>query len=120
MQLTPDYSVFFIDCGKTSDRLYDIYKATSLITERCYVITDQVHDKRDGQIRIPCRLPAEITPLYTAALFQYIAAHVTKEKNNFTCHPLFSRMEQAVSPKTEDYDRIMKEKLERSRREENG
>jgi len=29
-------------------------------------------------------------------------------------------MEQAVSPKTEDYDRIMKEKLERSRREENG
>lgn len=114
MQLTPDYSVFFIDCGKTSDRLYDIYKATSLITERCYMITDQVHDKRDGQIRIPCRLPVEITPLYTAALFQYIAAHVTKEKNNFTCHPLFSRMEQAVSPKTEDYDRIMKEKLERS------
>ncbi len=44
------------------------------------MITDQVHDKRDGQIRIPCRLPAEITPLYTAALFQYIAAHVTKEK----------------------------------------
>lgn len=120
MQLTPDYSVFFIDCGKTSDRLYDIYKATLLITEHCYMITDQVHDKRDGQIRIPCRLPAEITPLYTAALFQYIAAHVTKEKNNFTCHPLFSRVEQAVSPKTEDYDRIMKEKLERSRREENG
>lgn len=51
MQLTPDYSVFFIDCGKTSDRLYDIYKATLLITEHCYMITDQVHDKRDGQIR---------------------------------------------------------------------
>lgn len=44
------------------------------------MITDQVHDKRDGQIRIPCRLPVEITPLYTAALFQYVAAHVTKEK----------------------------------------
>lgn len=117
MQLTPEYFVFFIDCGKQSERIYEIYKATSIITEHCYIVTDRKCMKRDAQIEISDRLLAEFTPLYSAVLFQYIAAYITKQKNNFTCHPLFEQMESFVSPKTGEYNRIMKEKLEMSREE---
>ena len=61
-------------------------------------------------IKVTGNVRSELTPLYTAVPFQYISAHVTKEKNNFECHPLFGRFEEKIHCKTDDYDEIMENK----------
>ena len=50
-----------------------------------------------------------------AVPFQYISAHLTPEKNNFKCHPLFDKFEEKIHCKTEDYDEVMKQKIENAK-----
>lgn len=117
MQLTPEYYVFFIDTNRKHNRMYDIFKATELITKHTYFVTDKEVREGERQIKVTGNVRSELTPLYTAVPFQYISAHVTKEKNNFECHPLFQRFEEKIHCKTEDYDEIMKNKIIKAKEE---
>ncbi len=138
MQLTPDYAVFFIDFNEKHNRMQEIFAATGLVTDNIYLVTNK-------EIKVPeqtcicggsgvsepagkkkltervcsvkSRIRNEITPLFTAVLFQYIAAVVTKEKNQFRCHPLFEKFEEKIHCKTENYKEIMKAKEEKAKEE---
>lgn len=118
MQLTPDYAVFFVDTNEKHDRMQEIFAATGLVTEKIYMITNKKMEKSQRVCSVENQVRNEITPLFTGVLFQYIAAVVTQEKNQFKCHPLFEKFEEKIHCKTEDYKRIMKEKEEIGRSEE--
>lgn len=118
MQLTPEYTVFFIDTNKKHNRIYDIFKATKLVTEHTYLVTDKEVPDSENVIKIHENVINELTPLFTVVPFQYISAHVTKEKNNFECHPLFEKFEEKIHCKTDDYDEAMQAKISSAKEEE--
>lgn len=117
MQLTPESTVFFIDTNERHSRIYDVFRATELVTEHvCLVTNKNVPD--DGKImKVSCNVMNELTPLFTVVPFQYISAHVTKEKNNFECHPLFDEFEKKIKCKTDDYDQVMERKIQQVKEE---
>lgn len=118
MQLTPDSTVFFIDTNARHDRIYDVFQATALVTDHVYLVTNKEVPDRDQIIKVPCHVMNEITPLFTVVPFQYISAHVTREKNNFECHPLFDEFEKKIKCKTDDYDQILEKKIQQAKEEE--
>lgn len=113
MQLTPDYAVFFIDTNAGHGRLHEIFEATEIVTKHTYMITNKKITARPTVLCTENHVENALTPLFTAVPFQYIAAHVTKEKNNFHCHPLFKKFEEKIHCKTADYDEIMKAKCQK-------
>ena len=115
MQLDPEYTVFFIDTNTKNNRMQDVYQATKLITEHTYMITNKDIKEDDKVIKVESNIIPELTPLFLVVPFQYISAHVTKEKNNFKCHPLFDKFEEKIHCKTDDYDEIMKEKIKKDK-----
>lgn len=118
MQLTPEYTIFFIDTNNNSDRMLDVFEATGLVTEHTYLITDKKAPDSEKVIRFASGILNEITPLVTVVLFQYISAHITKEKNDFKCHPAFDRFEEKIHSKTDDYEELIRQKIIESDKEE--
>lgn len=112
MQLTPEYSVFFIDTNPKTDRMYDIFKATGKVIRHTYLVTNKEVEKADNVLQFAADVIPEVTPLFTVVLFQYICANVTIEKNNFKCHPFFDEFEKAIKIKTDEYEEIYKAKQE--------
>ena len=41
MQLTPAYSVFFIDTNPYHNRMYEVYEATRMVTKNAYYISNK-------------------------------------------------------------------------------
>ncbi|EOS25597.1 hypothetical protein C806_01724 [Lachnospiraceae bacterium 3-1] len=116
MQLTPEYAVFFVDTNKNHNRMQEIFAATGRITQKSYVVTNKRVENKERVCSVENQVRNEITPLFTGVLFQYIAAVVTEEKNQFQCHPLFEKFEERIHCKTKDYKRIMKEKEKKVKR----
>lgn len=114
MQLTPEYAVFFIDANEKHNRMQEIFAATGLVTDKIYMITNKKAEFPKRVCSVEIQVRNEVTPLFTAVLFQYIAAVVTKEKNQFKCHPLFEKFEEKIQCKTENYKEIMKAKEQSS------
>lgn len=42
---------------------------------------------------------------------------MTREKNNFECHPLFDEFEKVIKCKTDDYDQVMEDKKLKAKEE---
>ncbi|MFL0249474.1 SIS domain-containing protein [Clostridium neuense] len=107
MQLTPNYSVYLIDDPVPNNRIYCIYMATKKITDKVYFITtrDDVND--DGCIIIPKIEDANMMPILSVVVFQYIAAKMTDELDAWKTHPYFNEFEKLVSCKTDDYLDVM-------------
>ena len=117
MQLTPESTVFFIDTNRRHNRIYDVFRATELVTEHVCLVTSKDVPDDDKVIKVPGNVMNELTPLFTVVPFQYISAHVTKEKNNFECHPLFEEFEKKIKCKTDDYDQMMEKKIQEAKEE---
>ncbi len=117
MQLTPESTVFFIDTNRRHNRIYDVFRATELVTEHVCLVTSKDVPDDDKVIKVPSNVMNELTPLFTVVPFQYISAHVTKEKNNFECHPLFEEFEKKIKCKTDDYDQMMEKKIQEAKEE---
>lgn len=117
MQLTPESTVFFIDTNERHNRIYDVFRATELVTEHVCLVTNKDVPEDDKIIKVSANVMNELTPLFTVVPFQYISAHVTKEKNNFECHPLFDEFEKKIKCKTDDYDQIMEKKIQQAKEE---
>ncbi len=112
MQLTPEYSVFFIDTNPKTDRMYDIFKATGKVIRHTYLVTNKEVEVAENVLHVTADVIPEVTPLFTVVLFQYICANVTIEKNNFRCHPFFDEFEKAIKIKTDEYEERYKAKQE--------
>ncbi len=117
MQLTPESTVFFIDTNVRHDRIYDVFRATELVTEHVCLVTNKDVPEEDKIIKVSGNVMLELAPLFTIVPFQYISAHVTKEKNNFECHPLFDEFEKKIKCKTDDYDQMMEKKIQQAKEE---
>lgn len=117
MQLTPESTVFFIDTNGRHNRIYDVFRATELVTEHVCLVSNKDVPDDDKIIKVPNKVMNELTPLFTVVPFQYISAHVTKEKNNFECHPLFEEFEKKIKCKTDDYDQVMERKIQQAKEE---
>ncbi len=117
MQLTPESTVFFIDTNERHSRIYDVFRATELVTEHVCLVTNKDLPEDDKIINVPNNVMNELTPLFTVVPFQYISAHVTKEKNNFECHPLFDEFEKKIKCKTDDYEQVMERKIQQAKEE---
>lgn len=76
MQLTPEYSVFFIDINHKTNRMYDIFKATGKVIRHTYLVTNKKVELTKNVLRLEADVCQEITPLFTVVLFQYICANV--------------------------------------------
>lgn len=103
MQLTPWYHVFFIDFNPKSDRMYNVFNATGTVTKNVYLVTNRKVKRQNNVIELGAGIDSDITPLFTVVLFQYICAIVTKEKNNFKCHPDFDKFAKLIKTKTDKY-----------------
>lgn len=96
LQLTPEYSLFFIQGGdEAGRRMEEICEAAKEVTDRAYLIS--VKD-------IPVDSTEEwLTPIYLTAFFQYLACFCAREMGVVGEHPLFARFEEKVACKTENY-----------------
>ena len=112
MQLTPEYAVFFIDTNPKTNRMYDVFRATGMVTGHTYLVTNKKIEEAENILQLEADVIPEVSPLFTVVLFQYICANVTVEKNNFKCHPLFDEAEKMIKIKTDEYEERYKAKQE--------
>lgn len=105
IQLTPKYTVFLIDGGVGSDRIYQIFEATQIVTDNVFLITSNPSYVGEKVFCVPCGLPEEMTPLCYLPFFQYVAYTITDDLNRWNKHPLQRKMEKECSSKTENYSK---------------
>ena len=74
-----------------------------LHTKNVYLVTNRKVKRQNNVIELGAGIDSDITPLFTVVLFQYICAIVTKEKNNFKCHPDFDKFAKLIKTKTDKY-----------------
>lgn len=103
LQLTPNYTVFFVDGGCASQRVYEIFKSTALVTKRNILITNDDKYRGDGVFVVPFTICEELTPLAFLAFFQMMSYEVTETLNLWKKHPLQLLMKQEVAAKTDNY-----------------
>lgn len=103
LQLTPNYTVFIIDGGYGSTRSYEIFNGTRIITDHCFLITNNKDYSGDGVLCIPSEIPEEITPLYFLPFFQMLAFQATDDLHLWDKHPLQTLMDKQVAAKSENY-----------------
>lgn len=103
LQLTPDYTVFFIDGGNSSSRIQTIFKACRQVTDRAFLITNQPGFTGEGVLNIPAEISELLTPLCFLPFFQILAYRTTTELNRWRQHPLLKQMKEAAACKTENY-----------------
>ena len=102
LQLTPNYPVFFIDNhDETSSRIAQIYDATSAVSDKTFMISN--NRKGDRIISIEHATCPNVAPLYEVVPFQYLAYKVTTELKKWSKHPMFKEFDKIASSKSENY-----------------
>lgn len=103
LQMTPNYTVFLIDGGNSSDRIQTIFKACRRVTDRAFLLTNQAGCTGEGILNIPFELNELITPLCYLPFFQIISYQATTALNKWKQHPLLQKMKDTAACKTENY-----------------
>lgn len=104
LQLTPNYTIFFIDNGDhTSERTVELYHNARYVTDRVFIISND--DSIDDQYAIRCDIETNeyISPLYKLVPFQLIAYQITEDLNRWKKHPLYYKFSKNAGSKTESY-----------------
>ena len=110
IQLTPSYTVFLIAAGNsTNARISEIYLATTRITDRVFLITNDQSLKGKQILTVPEGLMEEVSPLYHVVLFQYLADRPTTDLVLWKEHPLFDEMEAWIHSKSPSYEERRKQ-----------
>ena len=68
MQLTPEYSVFFIDTNPKTDRMYDIFKATGKVIRHTYLVTNKEVEVAENVLHVTADVIPEVTPLFLSLI----------------------------------------------------
>lgn len=104
LQLTPNYTVFVVDCGgRAGERIRLIAEATGTVTDRVLLLTVDRQQKGRKVIYLEKELEEEILPLAALPFFQIISYQVTEDMHRWKKHPLFAGMEKIAASKTANY-----------------
>ena len=106
LQLTPNYTVFFVDdLSNGSKRIQQICHSINEITDHTFIVTNK---DENNCLRIPFepKIPL-ITPLYLLPIFQILAFNITDDLHRWHKHPLFSKFKDSCATKTKTIDEIM-------------
>lgn len=104
LQVNPTYNLFFIDpSDSTSKRVIDLYNSTKKITDRSYIISNNLEIDDDRVISYSKSIVADLTPLAFLPVFQSIAYLTTDSLNIWEKHPLYYIFKDDVPAKTEKY-----------------
>ena len=103
LQLSPKHNVFIIDAqDETSDRSYQIYRASKTVSDRVYYITNKEYeDDHVLTLLNPC---ADTVSLTYLQVFQLFAYRISKELRSIPKHPLFEEFKKIVNSKTITYE----------------
>ncbi|MBQ7737646.1 MAG: SIS domain-containing protein [Oscillospiraceae bacterium] len=103
LQLTPDYTLFFLDGGAGSRRIGQIFDAACIVTEKAFLLTTDPERRGERVFRVPADVPEEITPLCFLPIVQLTAYRFAEDLGRWKKHPLQRKMEQALSSKSDNY-----------------
>ena len=104
LQLSPNYTVFIIDSGDpTSKRAIEIFYATKAVTDKVFIISNDLSIDDDHAIRVPVTIRETLSPLYGLPFFQIISYQVTEDLNRWKKHPLFDKFKEKAVSKSEAY-----------------
>lgn len=103
LQLSPKHNVFIIDAqDETSDRSYQIFRASRTVSDRVYYITDKEYeDDHVLTLLNPC---ADTVALTYLQVFQLFAYRISKELGTIKKHPLYEEFKKIVNSKTITYE----------------
>jgi len=103
LQLSPKHNVFIIDAqDETSDRSYQIYRASRAVSDRVYYITNKEYD--DDHVLTLLNPCADTVSLTYLQVFQLFAYRISKELRSIPKHPLFEEFKKIVNSKTITYE----------------
>ncbi len=103
IQMNPSYTVFLIDGGEGSERTYEIFKGTRIVTPHVFLITNNASYQGDNVFYVSADVLPEITPLCFLPAFQMAAYQITDDLSRWNKHPLQVKMEKTVSSKSANY-----------------
>lgn len=103
LQLTPNYTVIFIDGGCASERVREIFEDTRIVTKRAILVTNDGSRGGSGVCSMEFAISEELTPLCILPFFQMLSYKVTDVLARWSKHPLQLIMKEKVSAKTENY-----------------
>lgn len=94
LQLTPDYTLFFIDGGDDAGkRIREVYSASRVVTKQSYLLSAEIFERTDEVF----------TPLYIMPVFHYIACCTAKQAGIRGEHPLHDSFEEIIQSKVNGY-----------------
>ena len=97
LQLSPKHNVFIIDAqDETSDRSYQIYRASRAVSDRVYYITNKAYD--DDHVLTLLNPCADTVSLTYLQVFQLFAYRISKELRSIPKHPLFDEYSTHSEP----------------------
>lgn len=105
LQLTPNYTVFFIDGGCASDRVDEIFYYTRIVTDRSILVTNRKEYMGEGVFCVPFEIREDLTPLCFLPFFQMLSFEVTQRLHRWEKHPLQLLMKEKVAAKSANYDK---------------
>lgn len=103
LQLTPAYTVFLIEGGVATERIHEIFKATRIVTDKAFLLTNHNQTEGMGVLLFPFEMDELLTPLCFLPFFQILAHRVTEDLNRWKQHPLCAKMEKEASSKSSNY-----------------
>lgn len=103
LQLTPNYTVFFVDGGCASERVFEIFKNTRIVTKKSILLTNCRKFEGEGIFYVPFDGQEDLTPLCFLPFFQMMSYEVTERLHKWEKHPLQLLMKEKVAAKTDNY-----------------
>lgn len=102
LQMTPEYTIFFIDCGTASKRLDELYHSAAKVSDHSFIIGGK-DDGDPHRLTLAKSLDPEFTPLYHLPFFQLLAYVITDDLNRWEQHPLLKESKKIAVSKSEKY-----------------
>ena len=105
LQLTPQYNVFIYDENdEASTRVGQIYKATSKVTDRVFMISANKNFKNDKRVIVLEDAPLpELCALAYLPFVQLVSFVISDETHRIKQHPLMKEFKTIAAAKTENF-----------------
>lgn len=94
IQFDPSYAAIFIDNNSgyaSSERIINVYKATRIITDKAFIITNDPSVEEKYAFRTTEETCPLISPLYKLAVFQTLSYLITNDTVHWHTHPLYEK-----------------------------
>ena len=109
IKFTPSNTVVLIDNGlneRSSMRIVDIYKATRIITDRAFIISNDPSIEDQYAFRTTQETDPLISPLYKLCVFETLAHKITEDTVHWYVHPLFTKFKESNVIRSKSRDNL--------------